>query len=170
VTSGGSAAFEVVDHVSPRLAKVANLLRDGDKGVMRATADDVRQEIHNRTATGKDIDGNPFTPYATSTLRKPEYMGKRIPNLDLSGRMLESIFKQVMDGFTARLYFSGTHGGIGNSLLARVHHYGLKSGRGTGFTMPARPFFGLTDQQRERVAVAHRQRWEDRVRRAWGNK
>jgi len=113
------------------------------------------------------MDGKPFAPYAKSTLRKPQYQGKRVPDLDLSGRMLESMRKTVLDGFHARLHFDGIHPGgkkpISNSMLARIHQYGHG-------TQPERAFFGLTDQQRERVKAHLHHVIYDRAAKIWRGK
>jgi len=52
MSSGGSASFIVRDGVTARVQALARFVVHGDKGVMREAADTVRQEIHNRTATG----------------------------------------------------------------------------------------------------------------------
>ena len=162
MSSGGSASFIVRDGVTAHVQALSRFVVHGDKGVMREVADTARQEIFNRTATGKDINDRPFTPYSKNTLKRPEYRGKRIPDLDLSGRMLESLHKQVLDGFRARLFFQGQggHGKIGNSMLARVHQYGMGN-------EPERAFFGLSARQRVRVKEHAHQVIYDRAVKIW---
>lgn len=96
---------------------------------------DAASEIDQRTASGQDVDGQSFAPYAPSTVKSREKAGRRTDYVDLTftGRMLASIthaVKRVGDGFEGTIFF----GSAAEATKAR-------------FNQERRNFFGLSDEQ-----------------------
>lgn len=99
-----------------------------------------RKIVISRTRQGKDAHGSSFKPYSRNYKKSPPV------NLTKSGHMLDSIRLEAHDDFV-RIYIPG---GDGDKTfdIALVHNEGGKSGRGKGFMMPKREFFGIfTDDE-----------------------
>ena len=106
-----------------------------DKDVADLCGRRARQIVIRRTRQGRDVSGSGFQKYSDS------YKKKRRVNLTESGHMLDSITVEVHEDHV-RLYIPGSDGDK-NYDIALVHNEGGKSGKGKGFMMPKREFFGI---------------------------
>ena len=96
--------------------------------------------ILERTASGKDIGGEPFRPYSKEWKKRRREKGRPTAVVDLrfEGRMLDDIrYSAESDRGLVRIHFSGTEEG-------RKAYYHNEAGAGKGKVK--RRFFGLSEE------------------------
>lgn len=121
----------------------------------------------SRTKSGVDIGGMKFKPYSAKYAKKKGYSAT---DLTQSGQMLsrdsfkyQTIFQngRVM----IRIWMEGGHsGGVSMGVLAGVHNFGEKSGRGKGFVMPKREFFGIDEAITKAIKELSTEKWQEIMR------
>jgi hypothetical protein len=124
-------------------------------------------KIISRTKSGIDIGGMKFTPYSKKYAEKKGYSAA---DLTQTGQMLsrgsfkfQTIFQngRVM----IRIWMEGGHSGRVDMLtLASVHNFGMKSGRGKGFQMPKREFFGIDEAITKAIKDLSTEKWREIMR------
>jgi len=143
-----------------------NLLRhlqEKDNSFAKGLADIAIKGIVARTKGGIDIAGQRFKPYSKAYAKKK---GTSSANLVSSGRMISrSGFDYEVLGGNGRIYIriyvpAKMHrGGADHYTLASVHNFGMRSGRGSGFNMPKREFFGLDKKINDALMAYSRDHW-----------
>jgi len=64
-----------------------------------------------------------------------------------------------------RIWMEGSHsGGVSIGTLASVHNFGMRSGRGKGFTMPKREFFGIDEAITKAIKELSTEKWQSIMR------
>lgn len=135
------------------------------RDVKQEFADQIANLIRQRIRSGEDREGRQFTPYSPFTAA-----AKGVPTVPVtlteSGDMLDAITGIVEEDAIA-VRFEGESGGLDAELLMFFHQHGTRT-RGTGVPgettepgIPARPGFGLTDQERDFIILAMQQVWEN---------
>lgn len=122
------------------IRKALSDLRDyGSQELFQEVGFEAKSMIQRRTLRGQDINGRAFKPYSRG------YRKTGTPDLHVTGSMLGAISHESNNKQT-RVFVenTGRPQKIGNYDLAMVHNEGGKSGRGSGFMMPKREFFGIT--------------------------
>jgi hypothetical protein len=118
--------------------------------------------IVSRTKSGLDVAGHRFTPYSAAYAKKK---GRGSPDLVASGQMIQRgafRFQTALyqDKVVLRIWMEGPHsGGISIPDLAMVHNFGMRSGRGMGFQMPKREFYGIDKEIEAAVREISVEHW-----------
>ena len=89
----------------------------------------LKNDILNRTQTGRDADGKPFKKYSAGYSSKE---GKTVVNLTKTGLMLNSMTQKIMSNDTAMIFFSNPTA----RERAKIHNNGTNK-------MPQRKFFAF---------------------------
>jgi hypothetical protein len=138
-----------------------------DSTFIKSVFDTVSGKIISRTKSGIDVGGMKFTPYSKAYAKKK---GRGSPDLTLTGQMLsKGAFKFqtfYQDGrVIIRIWMEGPHtGGIDIGTLASVHNFGGKSGRGDGFSMTKREFFGIDEAITKALKDLKTEQWQKIIR------
>lgn len=106
------------------------------KAVLRAAGVLLEGSTADRFQQGVAPDGTPWTPSARSQRDNGVALND-------TGRLLASITSLVV----GRRVLVGSHVGTGVKYAA-IHQHGGQTGRNHAVTMPARPFIGITDEDR----------------------
>lgn len=121
----------------------------------------------SRTKSGVDIGGMKFTPYKEKYAKKKGYSAA---DLTQSGQLLsrdkfkyQTLFR---DGkVLIRIWMEGGHsGGVSIGTLASVHNFGMRSGRGKGFQMTKREFFGIDESIARAINELTTEKWREIIR------
>lgn len=124
------------------LVRTKNLLKQGDKKIMAVVGKTVIEYIIKRTAQGISYEGGAFKKYTKAYAKK---WGSNV-TLKRTGKMQGAISKQILGGFEIRIFVENkSHTGKINTYnLTIIHNYGMG-------VNPKRPFFGLTEQETEKI-------------------
>ncbi|HSW63873.1 MAG TPA: phage virion morphogenesis protein [Dissulfurispiraceae bacterium] len=131
-----SVKVKGLKEIQAKLQKIERIGKQGDSGMMTEVKDEAIDVLLKRTASGRDVGGAPFKPYTDKYAKKKR---SSFVNLFLSGKMLGSIKGKA----TAKQAVIAVEGDQKIYDIALVHNEGGKSGRGAGFKMPKREFFGI---------------------------
>jgi len=124
-------------------------------------------KIISRTKSGVDVGGIKFEPYSKAYAKKKGYHSR---DLTLSGQMLSRgsfKYQTIFQGgrVMIRIWMEGPHsGGVSVHTLASVHNFGMRSGRGSGFTMPKAEFFGIDKAITKAIKELSIAKWRDILR------
>jgi len=147
-----------VNGLNDAIGAIKSLSKIWDKQLGASIGKQARKIIVDRTRHGKDAHGKSFTPYSK------KYKKSGTVNLTKSGYMLDSITVEPHDDYV-RVYIPGTEGDK-NFDIALVHNEGGKSGRGKGFRMPKREYFGIfTDDEIRQVKKIIEAKYDEVIRR-----
>ncbi|MBZ0253605.1 MAG: phage virion morphogenesis protein [Candidatus Methylomirabilis sp.] len=104
----------------------------------------------DRFEEGRGPDGRAWTPLAATTigLRKRRIRGKKKRAAYTPKPLLDS--GRLRDSVTMRADVDGVEVGS-NLAYARIHQLGGKAGRGRKTAIPARPYLGLSDEDRDMI-------------------
>ena len=119
-----------------------NFIRKGDEEIMAVLGKVSIYYIIERTAKGKDIEGQRFEPYSK---KYSERKGSSKVDLKVSGKMIQAIKKQAASK-KVRIYVKNSTRGMKLSSynLAVVHNFGANTGKAY---IPKREFMGLTAKE-----------------------
>lgn len=131
-----SVKVKHLKEIQAKLQKIERIGKRGDVGMMTEVKDEAIDIVLKRTASGRDVKGFPFLAYTDRYAKKKR---SSFVNLFLSGKMLGSI----KGGASAKRAIIVVEGDQKTYDIALVHNEGGKSGRGVGFRMPKREFFGI---------------------------
>lgn len=142
-----------------------NALAQGSTVLMDKIGDEATKEMHERTAAGKDVNQKEFKPYSAKYAEwKRKKVGSSTPvNLKLHGDMLDAVKKQTTSK-TCRVFVEK---GL-QWTKARVHNYKGRAGRGTGFSMPERRWFGVSSQKLIELKEMYKNYWRAVFQRTMG--
>ena len=110
--------------------------------VLKASAQDIRLSVLERWDREESPDGAPWQSLAAATLARKKDARKLI-----EGDVLRK-------SITVRPSTRKTNPSLrmgSNLVYARIHQLGGEAGRGLSVTIPARPYLGFSDEDRERV-------------------
>jgi len=140
--------------VEKHLNTIYSILDKHGQEIMKEIGDKGKFLIQNRTKRGFDVNNKEF---------KRLKNGKR-STLTQTGKMLESI-KVQSSNRVVRIYVGKQNRGrITNFGLATVHNFGRRAGRGKGFKMPKREFFGLNDKDWRKLKLLFKKLFYDFLR------
>lgn len=124
------------------LVRTQNFFNQGDKKIMLDVAKTVIEYIIKRTAQGISYEGGAFKKYSRAYAKK---WGESV-TLKRTGKMQKAMEKQILSGFEVRIFVDNkSHTGKINTYnLTIIHNYGMG-------VNPARPFFGLTEIETEKI-------------------
>jgi hypothetical protein len=119
--------------------------------------------IVKRTKSGIDVAGVTFKPYSPGYAAKKGYSAA---DLTVSGRLIsqEGFDFEVLGG-RGKIYIrifvpKKIHAGkVDHYTLASVHNFGGRSGRGKGFQMPKREFFGMSEAIAMEIESYTKEEW-----------
>lgn len=148
-----SIRIELQGDTDDLLKKLKQLSEDDRRGLLRAMADAVRTSTTDRFDTETDPDGNKWK----ASVRAQEDGGK---TLTLTGTLRNSIrYRTTPEGFAV-----GT-----NDIRAATHQFGDKrtikaeNGRSIKRNIPARPFLGFNEEDREELVEMLRDYFEEQI-------
>ncbi len=116
--------------------KLHHLAGGVPRRVKEAIAEGVKSRTLRRFEVSRAPDGSPWPPLSPVTLART---GKDRKPLFLTGRLRNSIAWTVR----GNAIIVGT-----NLVYARIHQYGGYAGRGRKVRIPARPYLGITEEDR----------------------
>ena len=108
--------------------------------VLKAEAQGIRLSVRERYDEEKSPDGTPWPSLAAATLRR-----KKDARILIEGDVLRKSI--VVRPSTRKTNLSLRMGS--NLVYARIHQLGGKAGRGRKVAIPARPYLGFSDEDRE---------------------
>lgn len=133
-----------------RLERAAEDLEPAMADIAAHLEDSVRESFEAEAAP----DGTPWKPLADSTRRGRERQGYGGPGpiLERSGDLAARI---IADWDNTRAEVGSNQEFSDDVLAAAVHHFGTRDGH-----VPARPFFGVTDEHRDAILATIRDHLE----------
>ncbi|VCU52872.1 hypothetical protein TTHN1_00626 [Thermus thermophilus] len=124
--------------------------------VKEAIAEGILARTHRRFEESRAPDGSPWPPLSPATLAKEVRPRDRLKRGGISAAAQRRLALRKPLVVTARLKNSiswkvaGSRIYVGTNLeYARIHQFGGYAGRGRKVYIPARPFLGLTEEDRE---------------------
>jgi phage gpG-like protein len=139
-------------------------LEHPNSSTTKTIADKALTGITTRTKKGIDVAGMEFKPYSEAYAKKK---GTKKVNLTSSGRMLSRAgFEFEVLSQDGRVFIRIYAEGEPKYTIASVHNFGMRSGRGKGFQMPQREFFGLDQKIIDEIMAYTRERWAQIFRQA----
>jgi len=102
----------------------------------------------DRITSGKETapDGTPWIPLGKSTVRRKKAKGFGDKKILMQ---TESMYQNIRLGNVSRESFD-----VGSSTAyARIHQFGGKTGRDYKATIPARPYIGISEEERQKLEV-----------------
>lgn len=148
-----SIRIELQGDTDDLLKKLKQLSEDDRRGLFNAMGEAVRTSVMDRFDTETDPDGNKWKP----SVRAQNDRGK---TLTLTGTLRNSIHtKATEEGFAV-----GT-----NDIRAATHQFGDKrtikaeNGRSIKRNIPARPFLGFNEEDREELMEMLRDYFEEQI-------
>ncbi|MCL2297959.1 MAG: phage virion morphogenesis protein [Proteobacteria bacterium] len=140
---------DAITHALQRLRDVAG---SGGSSMMLEISETLRAE----TMKNFDAQGRPdtWTPLAESTLkRRPDRRGGKILQ-DKQGGLLSSITAD----------FGADYAEVRtNKVYGRIHQFGGKAGRNHAATIPARPYFVVTDEGWDEIMLSISRRVDEAI-------
>jgi phage gpG-like protein len=139
-------------------------LQHPESKTTKTIADKALTGITSRTQKGIDVAGVAFKPYNEKYAKRKK--SKKV-NLTSSGKMLSRAgFEFEVINQDGRIFIRIYAEGEPKYTIASVHNFGMRSGRGYGFQMPQREFFGLDQKIIDEIMAFTRERWAQIFRQA----
>ncbi|UZX15034.1 phage virion morphogenesis protein [Thermus sp. PS18] len=126
------------------------------EAVKRAVAEGIHARTQRRFEESRGPDGRPWPPLSPATLEKEVRPRDRLKRGGISAAAQRRVALRKPLVRTGRLKasigwkVSGNAIAVGTNLVyAAIHQFGGKAGRGRKVRVPARPFLGLTEEDRK---------------------
>lgn len=132
--------------------------------VKKAIAEGILARTHRRFEESRAPDGTPWPPLSPATLAKEVRPRDRLKRGGISAAAQRRMALRKPLVVTARLKNSISWKVVGNRIYvgtnleyARIHQFGGYAGRGRKVRIPARPYLGLTEEDREEAEALLRE-------------
>lgn len=123
-----------------------------DDNMLRKIAETAIKLIKKRTQSGIDANLKPAKPKKDGTIR----------TLKKSGRLFRAITSRI-SGSTITICIDGSNN---SQIIAEVHNYGMRSGRGAGFKMPKYYWFDLSKTDLQKLRKLQEREFESLIKSA----
>jgi len=127
---------------------------NSENGEYVGLKDSIVREIAGRTLSGKDVNDRPFKSKkdgSSSNLFADKKRGA------FSGHMIDSMRSEIETGHGCQIVITQDE-----PIYGEVHNVGGMAGRGHGFRMPKREWFGITWQRLSQIFDLHMKRLADK--------